>query len=51
MDAFITDNESKILLKSALVNVFPQKVVIRYSDELQLLLDVLFFRFTTARGI
>ena len=51
MDAFITDNESKILLKSALVNVFPQNVVIRYSDELQLLLDFLFFRFTTARGI
>ena len=23
MDAFITDNESKMLLKSALVNVFP----------------------------
>ena len=51
LDAFITDNESKMLLKSALVNVFPQKWVLTYSNELQLLLDYLFFRFTTARGI
>ena len=51
MDAHLIDEQSKMLLKSTLVAVFPQQWVIKRSHEIQLLLDFLFFRFTTARGI
>ena len=51
MDAFMIDEQSKMLLKSTLVSVFPQKWVIKNPHEIQLLLDFLFFRLTTARSL
>ena len=50
MDAYMIDEQSKMLLKSVLVSAFPQNLVIRRPHEIQLLLDFLFFRFTTAAG-
>ena len=48
LDAAIIDTESKQILMRQLVNCFPQWVVNKYTAEIGLLLDYLFFRFTVA---
>ena len=51
LDAYLIDTQSKELLKQSLMKVFPQKIVLNNTLEIQLLLDFLFFRFTTSKGI
>ena len=51
MDADLIDEQSKMLLKQTLISVFPQNWVIKRPYEIQLVLDFLFFRCTTARDI
>lgn len=51
LDAAIIDTEAKQILMRQLVNCFPQGIVSRYSAEITLLLDYLFFRFTVSKGV
>ena len=50
LDAYLIDTQSKELLKTALVRTLPQHLVLHNTLEIQLALDYLFFRFTTAKG-
>jgi|688.fasta_scaffold1890513_1 hypothetical protein len=48
LDANLIDDQSKMLLKSSLLQAFPTTIVTKYSHEITLLIDYLFFRFTVA---
>ena len=48
LDAQLIDEQSKLLLKSLLIQALPSQATARLSNEITLVIDYLFFRFTVA---
>jgi hypothetical protein len=48
LDASLIDEQSKLLLKTLLIDALPSQLASKYSPELTLAIDFLLFRFTVA---